>query len=183
MDAQQFTNSSCRPQFMQNLRNSQKRKFPARKRKHSETAKPVIQRDALEDDNGTKQSTRDNGRSTIHQLFVSTTIYAKFTKLTETKIPGEEEKTIRNCETCHAERCVRRWQYHETKHTRQCTLNNSPTLRADHNLCKISSLKYLWSSRSTYQNHGYFLSGERVVKNCQKLPYLETIVFSTYPGY
>ena len=108
MDAQQFTNSLYRPQFMQNLRNSRKRKFPARKRKQSETAKPVMQRDALEDENSTKQNTRDNERSIVHQLFVPITTYAKFTKLTETEIPGEEEKKIRNCKTCHAERCVRR---------------------------------------------------------------------------
>ena len=86
MNTQQFTNSSCRPQFIQNLRNSPKQKFPARKRKQSETVKPVMQRDALEDDNIMKQNTRDNVRSTIHQLFVPTTIYAKFTKLTETKV-------------------------------------------------------------------------------------------------
>ena len=108
MNAQQFTNSSCRSQFMQNLRNSLKGKFPARKRRQSETAKHVMQRDALEEKNITKQNTRGNGHSTIHQLFLRTTVYAKFMKLAETKIPGKEEKTIRNCKTCHAERYFRR---------------------------------------------------------------------------
>ena len=55
-----------------------------------------MQRDTLEDENSTKQNTQDNGRSMIHQLFLPTT-FAKFTELTETKIPGKEEKKIRNC--------------------------------------------------------------------------------------
>ena len=61
-------------------------------RGREEPAQPVMQRDALEDENSTKQNTRDNKRSTIHQVFVPKKLRKKLRNSPKQKIPEARKR-------------------------------------------------------------------------------------------